>query len=66
MKEDKDIRQRPEAYPKPTETDQQLKNQDEFIQVQNNREDDQFSEVKENRSSQTTQRENFNEQGRGI
>ncbi len=26
--------QRPEAYPKPTETDKQLDNQDEFIQPQ--------------------------------
>jgi hypothetical protein len=40
MQEDKDIRQRPEAYPKPTETDHQLKNQDEYIQPLNNRPDD--------------------------
>lgn len=30
-KKDKE-QQRPEAYPKPTETDQQMQNQDEFIE----------------------------------
>ena len=63
MKEDKDIRQRPEAYPKPTETDQQLKNQDEYIHVQNNRQDDQFP-LKQDHPSQ--EREDFKEPGRGI
>jgi hypothetical protein len=63
MKEDKDIRQRPEAYPKPTETDRQLKNQDEYIQVQNNREDDQ-SPLKQDNTSR--EREGFKEPGKGI
>lgn len=63
MKEDKDIRQRPEAYPKPTETDQQLKNQDEYIQVQNNRQDDQLPLKQDNTSRE---REGFKEPGRGI
>jgi hypothetical protein len=63
MKERKDIRQRPEAYPKPTETDHQLKNQDEFIQVQNNREDDQVPQPQENKKQE---REDFNDFGRGI
>lgn len=63
MKEDKDIRQRPEAYPKPTETDQQLKNQDEYIQVQNNRQDDQLPLKQDNTSRES---EGFKETGRGI
>ncbi|MCU7547623.1 hypothetical protein OCK74_00795 [Chitinophagaceae bacterium LB-8] len=63
MKEDKDIKQRPEAYPKPTQTDHQLKNQDEFIQVQNDREDDQIPQRQENN---TGERERFNDFGRGI
>jgi hypothetical protein len=63
MKEDKDKRQRPEAYPKPTETDQQLKNQDEYIQVQNNREDDQLPFKNENKPQD---REGFKDYGRGI
>jgi hypothetical protein len=63
MKEDKDKRQRPEAYPKPTETDQQLKNQDEYIQVQNNREEDQLPFKNENK---TQDREGFKDYGRGI
>jgi hypothetical protein len=61
MKEDKDIRQRPEAYPKPTETDHQLKNQDEFIQIQSSREEDQVPQVQQDRSG-----EGFNDKGRGI
>jgi hypothetical protein len=32
----KENKQRPEAYPKPTETDNQLKNQPEFIDQQPN------------------------------
>jgi hypothetical protein len=36
----KDNKQRPEAYPKPTETDNQLKNQPEFIDQQPNDFDD--------------------------
>ncbi len=35
MKKEND--QRPEAYPKPTETDQQLKNQNEFTERQSSR-----------------------------
>lgn len=63
MKEEKDKRQRPEAYPKPSKTDHQLKNQDEFIQVHNNREEDeQRQESREN----TSQDRAFNDQGRGI
>ena len=34
MKEDKDIRALPEAYPKPTVTDNQLNNQPEYIDQQ--------------------------------
>ena len=34
MKNEKDKTGRPEAYPKPTETDNQLKNQPEFIDDQ--------------------------------
>jgi hypothetical protein len=64
MKENKDIRQRPEAYPKPTETDHQLKNQDEFIQVQNNREEDQIPQRQENKRQE--REEGFNDFGRGI
>ena len=33
---DKDKQERPEAYPKPTETDSQLQNQTEFIDQQPN------------------------------
>jgi len=36
MKSDKK-QDRPEAYPKPTETDAQLKNQDEYTERQSNR-----------------------------
>lgn len=35
MKKEDD--QRPEAYPKPTQTDQQLKNQNEFTERQSSR-----------------------------
>ena len=45
------------------ETDQQLKNQDEYIQVQNNREDDQIP-LKEEHTTQ--KREGFQDPGRGI
>ncbi len=34
MSKEKNKEQRPVAYPKPTETDKQLDNQDEFIQPQ--------------------------------
>jgi hypothetical protein len=64
MKENKDKRARPEAYPKPTETDHQLKNQDEFIQVQNNREEDQITQREQNIRQE--REEGFNEFGRGI
>jgi hypothetical protein len=37
---DKDKQYRPEAYPKPTETDNQLRNQPEFIDQQPNEFDD--------------------------
>jgi hypothetical protein len=37
---DKDRTARPEAYPKPSETDQQLKQQDEYSTLQPNREAD--------------------------
>jgi hypothetical protein len=62
MKEDKDIRQQPEAYPKPTKTDHQLKNQDEFIQLQNNRDDDQQPVLQEKAS----QERGFKDEGSGI
>lgn len=52
-KKDKE-QQRPEAYPKPTETDQQMQNQDEFIEDQAN--------YKEPEPRSTTSRE----QDRGI
>ncbi len=64
MNENKDKRERPEAYPKPTETDHQLKNQDEFIQVQNNREEDQIPQRQENKRQERD--EEFNDFGRGI
>lgn len=34
---DKEKQQRPEAYPKPTETDTQMKNQDEYTERQSSR-----------------------------
>jgi hypothetical protein len=37
MKSDKDKNERPLAYPKPTETDVQLKNQDEYTERQSAR-----------------------------
>jgi hypothetical protein len=36
MRDDKNKHGRPEAYPRPTETDSQLKNQPEFIDQQPN------------------------------
>ncbi len=37
MKNDKEKNDRPTAYPKPTETDVQLKNQDEYTERQSDR-----------------------------
>lgn len=34
---DKEKQERPEAYPKPTETDTQMKNQDEYTERQSSR-----------------------------
>ena len=53
---DKDKNERPEAYPKPTQTDQQLNQQDEYIDQKNN---DQFSSGKpmHNETSQNETKE---------
>jgi hypothetical protein len=40
MKKEGKKEERPEAYPKPTETDKQLDNQDEFIQPQSDKKND--------------------------
>lgn len=45
MKEDKDKNERPEAYPKPTETDNQLNNQPEYIDQQPNSFDNDLGDV---------------------
>ena len=55
---DKDKNDRPEAYPKPTQTDQQLNQQDEYIDQKNN---DQLSAGKpmhNERSTNETKEEN--------
>jgi hypothetical protein len=44
MSVDKNRNDRPFAYPKPTETDEQLKNQPEFVDQQPNRSDDEESD----------------------
>ena len=43
MSTEKNRNDRPFAYPKPTETDQQLKNQPEFVDQQPNKKDDEQS-----------------------
>lgn len=46
MNQEKD--KRPEAYPKPTETDNMMKNQDEFTERQSNRTSEQMPVQGEN------------------
>ena len=45
MKEDKSKYERPEAYPKPTETDNQLQNQPEYIDQEPNTYEKEISDV---------------------
>ena len=45
MKEDKNKYERPEAYPKPTQTDNQLRNQPEFMDQEPNQYDKEISAV---------------------
>lgn len=48
MREDKEQRQRPEQYPKPSPTDQQMKIQDEFIDQQSSHRDEEVPMRTEN------------------
>ncbi|HVG42442.1 MAG TPA: hypothetical protein VM888_12585 [Chitinophagaceae bacterium] len=50
MKEDKKY-ERPEAYPKPSETDEQLKNQPEYIDQEPNYQDKTISDIPANKPS---------------
>lgn len=45
MKEEKNRSERPEAYPKPTETDNQLNNQPEYIDQEPNSYEKDISDV---------------------
>jgi hypothetical protein len=45
MKEERNKHDRPESYPKPTETDQQLKNQPEYIDQEPNTYNKEISDV---------------------
>jgi hypothetical protein len=50
--------QRPEAYPKPTETDRQLDNQDEFIQPQSDKKNNDMPVLNEDAKANKSTREN--------
>lgn len=47
MSKEKPNEERPEAYPKPTETDKQLDNQDEFIQPQSDKKNNDMPVLKD-------------------
>ena len=60
MNQDKNRQDRPESYPKPTETDSQLKNQPEYIDQQpNDFSDKSISDIPEQESG----RENRDDEG---
>jgi hypothetical protein len=50
MREDKDKNDRPEAYPKPTATDNQLNNQPEYIDQQPNTYEEDISDLPADKS----------------
>ncbi len=57
MKDDKNKQDRPEAYPKPTETDIQLNNQPEYTEPEANRSTEQMtvnSDIKESQQRMKT------------
>lgn len=63
MREEKGRHDRPEAYPRPTETDQQLKNQPEYIDQQpNDFSDKSISDIPANDLTETKE---SNDAGRG-
>ena len=60
MNQDKNRQDRPESYPKPTETDSQLKNQPEYIDQQpNDFSDKSISDI----PAQESSRENRDDEG---
>jgi hypothetical protein len=54
---DKKEEERPFAYPKPTENDQQLRNQPEFIDQEPNSYDKQISDIPATEQAPTSERE---------
>ncbi len=52
---------RPESYPRPTETDNQLKNQPEFIDDQPNEKNETDGQVSDKRKDQEERRERTEE-----
>jgi hypothetical protein len=61
MNKDERKEERPEAYPKPTETDRQLDNQDEFIQSQSDKKNNEMPVLKDDAKANKTTSKNSSE-----
>ncbi|MBD0286588.1 MAG: hypothetical protein ICV51_12345 [Flavisolibacter sp.] len=55
---------RPEAYPKPTETDQQLNNQPEFVDQEPNNKDKDISDIPVKTDKQSGENKGVNRLGK--